>query len=86
MQDSRSFVGGSLKRAVAVCAIVAVFISAGRLIRTGVFNDAKTADKPDAVYEISRQLRDSFAIRNTTSQLIKKGMFRERFLWELTVS
>ena len=80
MQDSRSLAGRSLKKAVVVCAIVAAFISAGRLTRTGVFNDAKTADKPDAVYEISRQIRDSFTIRNTTSQLITKGMFRERFL------
>ncbi|CAB1063455.1 hypothetical protein D1BOALGB6SA_8238 [Olavius sp. associated proteobacterium Delta 1] len=76
MQNSRSFISPSLKKTLSVCVIAALCLAAAWLIRSGVFNDAQTADKPKAAYEIARQIRYSFTIQNTTSQLIEKGVFR----------
>ena len=57
--------------------LAAVFcLTAAWLIKISVFHDSETVDKPTAVYEIPRQIRYSFTIQNTTSQLIENGVFR----------
>ena len=76
MRNSSSFNAASLKKALSVCALAALCLAAGWLIRRGVFDDAQTADNPAAAYEIARQIRYSFTIQNTTSQLIENAVFR----------
>jgi transglutaminase-like putative cysteine protease len=76
MRNLRSFNAASLKKTLAVCIMTALCSAAVWLIRSGVFNDVQTAAKSEPAYEIARQIRYSFTIQNTTSQLIENAVFR----------
>ena len=76
MRNSSSFNAASLNKTLTVCIIAALCLAVFWLIRSAVFFNARTPEKPEAAYEIARQIRYSFTIQNTTGQLIENGIFR----------